>query len=103
MTKKNLIALADAIREHNNTKKSTRFFNEQLESIADALAAMNPQFKRERWLGYIAGTNGSNGGQKEHQTAAQKAEKIALALAYQETLTKQGKPRKTKAQLAEVQ
>lgn len=76
MTKKNLIALADAIREHNRVMgnrigfgdpKAQLFNQEQLDTLADALAKTNPAFKRERWLGYIAGTNGSNGGPKEQQ------------------------------------
>ena len=59
MTKKNFIALADAIR--NGTALIT-LSTVQLEALADFCASQNPQFNRERWLGYIAGTNGKNGG-----------------------------------------
>jgi len=33
-----------------------------VKAIANVCAAQNPNFNRERWLGYIAGTNGKNGG-----------------------------------------
>jgi len=70
MTKKHFIALADAIREHNealiinrNPGYTTCMFNEsQIDAIATFCEEENPQFNRERWLGYIAGTNGKNGG-----------------------------------------
>lgn len=70
MTKQHFIALADAIREHNDSKQrvfgknATRmlFNQEQLDTLADFYAAQNPRFNRGRFLGYIAGTNGPNGG-----------------------------------------
>lgn len=66
MNKKLLIALADAIREHNARCQPTSLikpFNEfHLETLADFCRASNPAFKRDRWLGYIAGENGKNGG-----------------------------------------
>jgi hypothetical protein len=75
MTKKHFIALADAIRKHKlvadeEAIERTRFGalgalpfnNRQLETLADFCATQNPNFNRERWLGYIAGTNGKNGG-----------------------------------------
>lgn len=67
MTKKNFIALADAIREHNriaaNEPGMTPFRIGQLDSLAEFCHSQNPAFDRPRWLGYIAGTNGKNGGQ----------------------------------------
>jgi hypothetical protein len=59
MTKKHFIALADAVR--NGTELIT-LTQPQIEALADFCASQNPQFNRERWLGYIAGTNGKNGG-----------------------------------------
>ena len=57
MTKKHFIALADAIRNYEHG-----FNLNQLNAIADFCEKQNPQFKRERWLSYIAGTCGKNGG-----------------------------------------
>ena len=65
MSKKHFIALADAIREANShyTDPKGYPFNEQtVEALADFCADQNENFKRDRWLGYIAGTNGKNGG-----------------------------------------
>jgi len=66
MTKKHFIALADAIRDHNQTADpyttGEPFTNSQLGLLADFCEESNPRFNRARWLGYIAGTNGKNGG-----------------------------------------
>ena len=70
MTKKHFIALADAIREYNrnafkagsNTVSPLQFGHTQLLVLADFCAASNPRFNRERWLAYIAGECGPNGG-----------------------------------------
>ena len=64
MTKKNFIALADAIREHNhrNWHIVNHFQQTHLETLADFCKSQNPNFNRERWLSYIAGECGSNGG-----------------------------------------
>jgi hypothetical protein len=78
MTKKHFIALADAIRNYNDPDNICRrsaqlsdsdghyfdFTEAQIEALADFCQAQNPDFNRERWLGYIAGTNGKNGGAK---------------------------------------
>jgi hypothetical protein len=64
MTKRELIALAQTIRDHNALPFSnTQFTSDQIRALADFCASTNPRFKRERWLGYIAGENGPNGGQ----------------------------------------
>jgi len=60
MNKKELVALADYLRD-------TRFYCEpftakQIEHLANFCHSCNPRFKRERWLDYIAGECGSNGG-----------------------------------------
>ena len=70
MTKKTFIALADSIREHNRIKRNVfganaerMCFNiEQVEALADFCQSQNSNFNRDRFLGYIAGTNGPNGG-----------------------------------------
>ena len=59
MSKKHFIALADAIK--NSTALIT-LTQVQIEALADFCQAQNSNFNRERWLGYIAGTNGKNGG-----------------------------------------
>jgi hypothetical protein len=59
MTKKHIIALADAIKNGTDLITLTQ---PQVEALADFCASQNPRFDRERWLGYIAGTNGKNGG-----------------------------------------
>lgn len=72
MTKKHFIALADAIRVHNASKRDVWgknaermcFNDEQLGALADFCQSQDPNFNRERWLGYIAGTNGKNGGKR---------------------------------------
>ena len=73
MTKKHFIALADAIRKHQNHADPdtcmtgwTTLTSDQIEMLADFCAAQNDQFNRERWLGYIAGSNGKNGGRCQH-------------------------------------
>lgn len=72
MTKKNFIALADKIRQHNRIEAqfdpkerggmAEPFTACQIRSLAEFCEAENPRFNRERWLGYIAGTCGKNGG-----------------------------------------
>lgn len=66
MTKKHFIALADAIREHNRTAmgplSGPKFSEAQLVALADFCQSQNPRFDCLRWLGYIAGTCGPNGG-----------------------------------------
>lgn len=77
MTKKHFIALADAIRSYNNPDNICRrtatladsryadFTDAQIEALADFCAEQNPKFNRERWLSYIAGTVGKNGGKRK--------------------------------------
>lgn len=73
MTKKHFIALADTLRATRPSGLGTTIMNSDAQLIAgqwimdrDALAdfckSQNSQFNRERWLGYIAGENGKNGG-----------------------------------------
>ena len=65
MSKKQFVALVDSIREHNRLAKfngENAFTDEQLATLACFCASENPRFKRERWLDYIAGRCGPNGG-----------------------------------------
>jgi hypothetical protein len=60
VSKKHFIALADYLRDTEGYCEA--FTPTQLEHLANFCHSQNPAFKRERWLGYIAGTNGKNGG-----------------------------------------
>jgi hypothetical protein len=60
MSKKDFIALADHIRNENT--HGFAFSPEQLRELAAFLRDQNPRFNRERWLSYIAGECGPNGG-----------------------------------------
>jgi hypothetical protein len=65
MTKKQFVALADSIGEHNRLARfngENAFTDHQLAALARFCASVNPRFKRERWLDYIAGRCGPNGG-----------------------------------------
>lgn len=66
MSKKDFIALADMIRYHNANvfdPNGTMKFNERhLIALAEWCREQNPRFLRERWLDYIAGKCGPNGG-----------------------------------------
>lgn len=69
MSKKDFIALADMIREHNRIAndgmlRDQTFNQAHIDALADFCQRQNSAFKRDRWLGYIAGTNGVNGGVK---------------------------------------
>lgn len=63
MSKKHFIELAARIRSWNRTTRVGEGFSEaQLNLLADFLKWTNPRFNRERWLAYIAGECGPNGG-----------------------------------------
>ena len=66
MSKKDFIALADAIKQHAEESKRwldvQPFTQSQLNTLAAFCKAQNLAFMRDRWLGYIAGENGKNGG-----------------------------------------
>ena len=68
MSKKDFIALADAIREHNRIEQNAMgvdahlFTAVHLDTLARFCKSQNFNFMRDRWLGYIAGENGKNGG-----------------------------------------
>ena len=65
MSKKHFIALADDIREHNRCAVNNGeipFTPDQIDVLARFCRMQNSQFNRERWLDYVAGECGPNGG-----------------------------------------
>lgn len=60
MTKKDFIALAEYLRDTKGYCEA--FTAAQLEHLANFCHAQNCNFKRERWLSYIARECGPNGG-----------------------------------------
>lgn len=72
MTKKHFIALADVLRatepislkqKDSRATPEHRQWELTVSTLADFCAFFcAPQFNRERWLDYVAGTNGKNGG-----------------------------------------
>ena len=59
MSKKHFIALADYIK-----MSDVEWTDEHLRVLADFCRWTNSRFMRDRWLGYIKGTNGPNGGNR---------------------------------------
>jgi len=65
MSKKDFIALANAIRSYNHYAASDgrpRFGIEHLDLLADFCRSQNPNFLRQRWYDYIDGECGPSGG-----------------------------------------
>ena len=60
MTKKDFIALANYLR--HTCGYCEAFTPRQIEHLADFCHSQNPAFKRERWVAFIAGQCGPNGG-----------------------------------------
>lgn len=74
MSKKHFIALADAVRrmmpvegEHLDECYAPCYstWENMRDALADFCQSQNSRFDRARWLGYIAGENGPNGGQRK--------------------------------------
>lgn len=63
MTKKHFVLLADMIKEHNRVlSMRDNFSAEHLDTLASFCKRVNSNFNRDRWLDYIAGKCGPNGG-----------------------------------------
>lgn len=64
MTKQHFIALAKTIIEHNTADRApeNRFSRDAIAALADFCQTQNPRFSRSRWLSYIVGECGPNGG-----------------------------------------
>ena len=60
MTKKDFIALADIIRANR-----TQFSDEAIQTLSVFCARQNVNFMRNRWVSYIEGTCGPNGGKRD--------------------------------------
>lgn len=68
MSKKDFIALADALKESQPlfpTDLQRKQWEQDCWTIADVCQASNPHFKRDRWLNYIADKCGPSGGSKK--------------------------------------
>ncbi len=73
MTKKHFIALADRIRdfqEYADEYGYPRFHQQHIMTLANFCATSNPRFNRERWLNYVNGECGPNGGAVRKQERA---------------------------------
>ena len=66
MTKQHFIALADWIREARQIRLID-YTDEVVRSLALFLVTQNPRFNRERWLDYVNGKCGPNGGKLHAQ------------------------------------
>lgn len=62
MTKKHFIELADMIVRHNKSN-DVRFEEQHISALADFCRSQNYNFKGERWVRYIKGECGPNGGE----------------------------------------
>ncbi len=60
MSKKDFIQLAEYIRDTANYCEP--FTAKQIEHLANFCHQQNPNFNQGRWLGYVAGICGPNGG-----------------------------------------
>ena len=60
MTKKHFIALADKIRTYSEW--GVGFSESEIEVLAEFCQEQNPRFNRDRWIDYVHGRCGKNGG-----------------------------------------
>jgi len=69
MSKKDFIALADAIKQHNDDTQSLKpvFSKDHLETLVRFCRSQNSSFMERRWLDYIAGDCGPNGGENKRR------------------------------------
>ena len=64
MSKKHFIALADGLRANRPEQagEARCQWDNDVAAIANRLVASCPRFNRQRWLSYVAGECGPNGG-----------------------------------------
>lgn len=66
MSKKDFIALADHIKNHNRDERESGAYSPfnsiHVKVLADFCRSQNANFMRDRWLDYINGECGPNGG-----------------------------------------
>ena len=61
MSKQDFVALADAIREHNQYENKPKFTEDHLNTLILFCRGQNNRFMSGRWKDYIAGECGPNG------------------------------------------
>jgi len=66
MSKKDFIKLAEYLRDTEPYCEPFTF--KQMDHLANFCHTTNPAFKRVRWLNYIAGRCGKNGGTVKHES-----------------------------------
>jgi hypothetical protein len=64
VSKKHFIALADAIKTANHFPDAPVFSQQAIHDLASFCQSQSSNFNRERWLDYIAGKCGPNGGSR---------------------------------------
>ncbi len=65
MTKKDFVAIADAFRASrtaNTWLEANDQWSKDVNAVASVLATTNPRFNQARWLDYVNGLCGPNGG-----------------------------------------
>lgn len=65
MSKKHFIALAETVKfmqTHSDPQGKFVYVHDLIDDLARFCKSQNGQFNRERWIGYIKGENGPNGG-----------------------------------------
>ena len=67
MSKQNFVALADAIREHNQYENMPKFTEEHINTLILFCRRQNNAFMAGRWKDYIASECEPNGGAIKHQ------------------------------------
>lgn len=66
MSKKDFIALADVLRPFVDRTVDSQAI---IDAVADFCASQNPRFMRGRWLAYMRGECGPNGGEIKRNAA----------------------------------
>ena len=69
MSKKDFISLADALRDSSFV--GSQAMDEVLDMLASWCATQNPRFMRDRWIDYVHGNCGPNGGAVKHWPAVE--------------------------------
>ena len=64
MTKQDFIALADDIANWNRRNLDQPFTDNHIRVLASFCSGQNSAFNRDRWIDFIAGRVGPNGGKK---------------------------------------
>lgn len=80
MTKKDFIALADALRPVLAGSLPSHKDAPMIDALVSFMRGQNPKFNEARWRAYLAGTGGSSGG--KIPTKAVKAARAGLSPAF---------------------